>query len=105
MSISQSLFLGVILHYITLTSYYILKDIIQMTSSNYNTIDVEEESNRVKKMSMSQSIFLGFTLHYRILTNYYILKDIIQMTSTYSTIDVEEENNKMRKCQCHNQYS
>ena len=44
MSMSQSIFLGFIVHYITLTTYYILKDIIQMTS-NYNTIDVEEESN------------------------------------------------------------
>ena len=44
MSMSQSIFLGVILHYITLTAYYILKDIIQMIS-NYSTIDVEEENN------------------------------------------------------------
>ena len=48
MSMSQSIFLGFILHYITLTSYYILKDIIQMTN-NYSTIDVEEENNRVRK--------------------------------------------------------
>ena len=48
MSMSQSIFLGVILHYITLTFYYILKDIIQMTS-NHSTIDVEEENNRVRK--------------------------------------------------------
>ena len=48
MSISQSLFLVVILHYIKLTLYYILKDIIQMTS-NYSTIDVEEEKNSVRK--------------------------------------------------------
>ena len=48
MSMSQSIYLGVILHYITLTIYYILKDIIQMTS-NYSTIDVEEENNRVRK--------------------------------------------------------
>ena len=48
MSMTQSLFLGVILHYITLTLYYILKDIIQMTS-NYSTIHVEEENNRVRK--------------------------------------------------------
>ena len=48
MSMSQSLFLGVILHYITLTLYYIVKDIIQITR-NYSTIDVEEENNRVKK--------------------------------------------------------
>ena len=41
-------FLGNILHYITLTSYYILTDKIQMTS-NYSTIDVEEENNRVRK--------------------------------------------------------
>ena len=48
MSMSQSIFLGFILQYITLTDYYILKDIIQMTS-NYSTIVVEEENNRVRK--------------------------------------------------------
>ena len=42
MSMSQSILLGFILLYIKLTAYYILKDIIQMTS-NYSTIDVEEE--------------------------------------------------------------
>ena len=40
--------LGFIQHYITLTLYYILKDIIQMTSY-YSTLDVEEENNRVRK--------------------------------------------------------
>ena len=45
---SQSIFLGFILHYIILTFYYILKDIIQ-TTSNYSTIDVEEEKNRIRK--------------------------------------------------------
>ena len=48
MSMSQSIYLGVILHYITLTLYYILIDVIQMTS-NYSTIHVDEENNRVKK--------------------------------------------------------
>ena len=48
MSMLQSLFLGVILHYITLTNYYILIDIIQITS-NYSTIDVEEENNKIRK--------------------------------------------------------
>ena len=48
MLISQSILLGFILHYITLTDYYILKDIIQMTS-NYSTIDVEEENNKIRK--------------------------------------------------------
>ena len=48
MSMTQLILLGVIQRYKTLTSYYILKDIIQMTS-NYNTIDVEEENNRVRK--------------------------------------------------------
>ena len=48
MLISQSILLGFILYYITLTSYYILKDIIQMTS-NYSTIDVEEENNKIRK--------------------------------------------------------
>ena len=48
MSMSQSILLGFILHYITLTDYYMLKDIIQMTS-NYSTKDVEEENNRVRK--------------------------------------------------------
>ena len=62
-------------------------------TSNYSTIDVEEENNSVRKMSMSKSIFLGFILHYITLTNYCIVKDIIQMTSNYSTIDVEEKKN------------
>ena len=48
MPMSQSIFLGFILHYIILTSYYILKDVIQMTS-NCSTIDVEKENNRVRK--------------------------------------------------------
>ena len=48
MLMSQSILLGIILHYITLTSYHILNDIIQMTS-NYSTIDVKEENNRVRK--------------------------------------------------------
>ena len=48
MSMAQSIFLGFILHYITLTLYYILMDIIEMTS-NYSTIDVEEKNNRVRK--------------------------------------------------------
>ena len=42
MSMSQLILLGLILHYITLTNYYILKDIIQVTN-NYNTIDAVEE--------------------------------------------------------------
>ena len=48
MLMSQLILLGFILHYITLTSYYILNDVIQMTS-NYSTIDVEEENNTGKK--------------------------------------------------------
>ena len=56
MSMSQLLFLGVILHYITLTDYYILKDIIQITS-NYSTIDVEEENNRVRKCQCHNQYF------------------------------------------------
>ena len=48
MSMSQSIFLAFILHYTTLTNYYILKDIIKMTS-NYSTIDMEKENNRVRK--------------------------------------------------------
>ena len=52
MSMSQSIILGFILHYITLTDYYILKDIIQMTS-NYSTIDVEEKKIRVKNVNVT----------------------------------------------------
>ena len=48
MSMLKSLLLGITVQYITLTAYYILKDIIQMTS-NYSTKDVEEENNRVRK--------------------------------------------------------
>ena len=52
MLMSQSIFLGFILQYITLTSYYIVKDIIQITS-NYSTIDVEEENNRVINVTIN----------------------------------------------------
>ena len=48
MSMSQLILLGFILHYKQLTNYYILKNVIQVTS-NYNTIDVEEEKNRLRK--------------------------------------------------------
>ena len=48
MSMSQLILLGFILQYITLNDYHILRDIIQMTI-NYSTIDVEEETNRVRK--------------------------------------------------------
>ena len=47
MLMSQLILLGFILHYITLKSYHIFKDVIQITS-NYSTIDVEEENNRVR---------------------------------------------------------
>ena len=40
-------------------------------TSNYSTIDVEEENNRVRKSQChTQSIFLGFILHYITLTDY-----------------------------------
>ena len=45
---SQSILLGFILQYITLTHYYIVKDIIKM-KSNYSTMRVEEKNNRVRK--------------------------------------------------------
>ena len=38
----NSIYLGLLLHYITLTNYYIVQDKIQMTS-NYNTIEAEAE--------------------------------------------------------------
>ena len=44
----QSILLVYILHYITLTFYDILKDIIKMTN-NYSTINVEEQNNKVRK--------------------------------------------------------
>ena len=65
MSMSQLIYLGVILHYITLTSYYILIDVIQMTRY-HSTIDEEEEIRKCQ----CQSIFLGFILHYITLTVY-----------------------------------
>ena len=48
MSMLQSILLGFTLQYITLTSYDIFKNIIQMTNI-YNTIDMEEINNRVRK--------------------------------------------------------
>ena len=65
MSMSQSILLGFILHYITHTSYYILKDIIKM-ASHYRTIDVEEENNRVKKVNVTINILRIYTTLYNI---------------------------------------
>ena len=65
MSMSQSIFLGYILHYITLTVYEYCKGDIQMTRY-HSTIDVEEEIRKCQ----CQSIFLGFILHYITLTVY-----------------------------------
>ena len=48
MSTSNLIHLGLIIHYITLTRYLIVEGHIQMTS-NYSTIVVERENNRVNK--------------------------------------------------------
>ena len=61
MSMSQLILLGFILQYITLTNYYILKDIIQVTS-NYNTIDVEEEKYRLRKCQCNNQYY--YDLYY-----------------------------------------
>ena len=65
MSTSYLIHLGLILHYNT---YRLLncRGHIQMTS-NYSTIDMLKENNRVKK-STSHLIHLGLILHYITLT-------------------------------------
>ena len=44
-------------------------------TSNYSTIDMKREMNRVKKMSTSHFMHLGFILYYITLTGYYVVKD------------------------------
>ena len=70
----HSIHLEFTLQYITLTVYYILKDIFEMIS-NDNTIIVERKNNRVNKMTISHSIHLEFTLQHIALTPYCILKN------------------------------
>ena len=66
---SQSILLGFILHYITLTPYYIVKDIIQMTS-NHKTKNVEEKYNRVKNVNVTINTIRIYTTLYN---TYYLL--------------------------------
>ena len=97
MSTSHPLHIGFILHYITLTDYYnYCKGHIQMTS-NYCTIDMETENNKVKNVNVTYNtprIYTTLYLTYRLLN----CKGHIQMTSNYSTIDMETQNNRVKKC-------
>ena len=76
MTTLNSIHLEIILHYITLTTYYIVKD-IRMTN-NHSNVNVETKNNRVNKMTTLNSIHLEIILHYITLTNYYIVKDTIE---------------------------
>ena len=60
---SQSLLLGFILHSITLTTYYIVKDIIHMTI-NYSTIDVEEKTIELENVNVTINILRIYTTLY-----------------------------------------
>ena len=70
-------------------------------TSNYSTIDVEKENNRVNNVN-----FTFNTLRtYITLNDTYLLLNCrghIQMTSNYTTIVVEKENNRVNKYQHHN---
>ena len=71
MTTLNSIHLEIILHYITLTTYYIVKDTIK---SQVITA-WKQKNNRVNKMTTLNSIHLEIILHYITLTNYYIVKD------------------------------
>ena len=78
MTISNSIHLQIILHYITFTDYYIVKDIFRLTSIHSN-VNVEiNKNNRVNKMTILKSIHLQIILHYIIPTNYYVVKDTLR---------------------------
>ena len=69
-------------------------------TSNYSTIDVEKENNRVNKCQLHfNTLRIYITLNH----TYFLLncRGHIQMTSNYSTIDVQKENNRVNKCQLH----
>ena len=70
----DSTHLEITLQYITLTSYYIAKEHIQMISNN-STSNVETKNNRVNKITKLHLRHLEFTLKYITLTNYYIVND------------------------------
>ena len=70
----NSIHLEKILHYITLTDYYIVKD--TLITNNHSNLNVNtEKNNRVNKMTTLNSIHLEIILHYITLTDYYIVKD------------------------------
>ena len=92
--------------YITLYhTYWLLKckGHIQITS-NYSTIDVEKENNRVKNVNIKFNTLRIYILLY---LTYWLLncKEHIHMTRNCSTINVEKENNRLKKFQHHIQYT
>ena len=78
MIILKLILLQIILNYIRLTNYYIVKKNILLTS-NYSNINLEiNKNNRVNKMIILNLIHLQILLHYITLTNYYIVKDTLR---------------------------
>ena len=74
MTTLNSIHLQIILHYITLTNYYIIKD-TQVTSNHCNVNAEIEKTIELNKLTTLNSIDLQIILHYITLTNYYIVKD------------------------------
>ena len=66
--------LEIILHYITLTNYYIVKDTFR---SQVITAMLmwKQKNNRLNKMTTLSLIHLEIILYYITLTGYYIVKD------------------------------
>ena len=72
----------IILHYITLTDYYIVKRHILLTS-NHSNINLEiNKNNRVNKTIILNLIHLQIIQHYITLKIYYIAKDTLRSQVT-----------------------
>ena len=66
--------LQIILHYITVINYYIIKG--RLRSQVITAIKCgNKQNNRVNKMTILNLTHLQIILHYITLTNYYIVKD------------------------------
>ena len=66
-----------ILHYITLTLYYILKTIHSDDKSSQQH-RCEKQNNRLNKITTTHSIYFELTLHYTKITSYNIVKDTLK---------------------------
>ena len=66
-------------------------------TSNYSTINVEKENNRVKKIS---TFYSELILQYITLTGYYIAKEKSN-EGNYRKMDMKKETIELTKCKHH----